>query len=75
MGFEFDDICKEVKLPDSTVGATARLSASSITNPIDFALYNDHQSQIHALNYKRINVLGTTLILNSHQYIVKSETF
>ena len=37
MGFEFDDICKEVKLPDSTVGATARLSASSITNPIDFA--------------------------------------
>ena len=37
MGSEFDDICKEVKLPDSTVGATARLSASSITNPIDFA--------------------------------------
>ena len=37
MGFEFDDICTEVKLPDSTVGATARLSASSVTNPIDFA--------------------------------------
>jgi hypothetical protein len=36
-GFEFDDFYAEVKLPDSTVGATARLSASSVTNPIDFA--------------------------------------